>query len=180
MTRKTTTETKIPAKRGRRAYTADEREQILLEVARLYKMKFSQGHIATVLGKSPSTISDCIKELRKRWIEEQKHLTEEAIAEQVACHEMIYNEALQAWETAKKPVVIMVKETGVTPKGEIDKTVERIEPPRINPGLLTRASDSLKQIAALQGLPVHIEYTDINKALEAVKKAGFEVKEADE
>lgn len=164
----------MPRIKGRKA---DDREQLLLEVSRLHKKKFPQSHIATVLRLSPTTVSQMIKELRVRWQQEQMQNIEEAIADQIACHEMIYNEAIEAWESTKKPVVIMTKEVGVTPKGEIDKTIERIEPPKINPGLLTRASDSLKQIAALQGLPVHIEYTDTDKAIEAVTRKGYIVQD---
>jgi len=162
--------------RGRRR-SEDLKEQHYQKMADMRLRRYTQTQIAEELGISQKQVSDDLKVLRRQWKAKQEAATDEMISEHIETLEFLMHEALKAWQHSVTPKELITHETGITPKGEIDKTIIRKDPGSGNSAFLQQAASLLDRIAALKGLPGHVEYGDINRAIETVKKAGLKIDE---
>jgi hypothetical protein len=155
--------------------TPDTREQHYEKIAALRLRRYSQARIAKELGITQQQVSEDLKELRKRWKTKQAADTEELIAEQVETLEMLFTEAIDAWQHSRTPKDLITHESGITPKGEIDKTIIRKDLGAGNSAFLQQAAIILDKISALKGIPIHVETSDVNRAFDVLTKEGYVV-----
>ena len=151
----------------------DTREQHYQKMAEMRLRRYSQDRIAEELGITQAQVSIDLKELRKRWKTKQSADTEELIAEQVETLEMLFKEAIDAWQHSRTPKDLITHESGITPKGEIDKTIIRKDLGGGNSAFLQQASSILDKISALKGIPIHVENGDINRAYDVLTREGY-------
>ena len=151
----------------------DTREQHYQRMAEMRLRRYSQDRIAKELGITQAQVSIDLKELRKRWKTKQAADTEELIAEQVETLEMLFTEAIDAWQHSRTPKDLITHESGLTPKGVIDKTIIRKDLGAGNSAFLQQAAIILDKISALKGIPIHVEYGDVNRAFDLLIKEGY-------
>lgn len=170
--------------------TDDEILRDRADIARMRLLGMSQAEIADHLSKnrdytlSQQMISLDIKAVRSSWfktsIEDYDKLKLIELA-RLDDEEAI---ALAAWERSLKPIIR--RETGVTPKGEIDKKIfdeyedGSLAPRDGNPAFLARLESIRQRRCTILGFEAHQRSENINAAIDTLIAAGYIVRLPDE
>jgi predicted DNA-binding protein (UPF0251 family) len=137
---------------ARKTRTKTEREQALLEVARLDRRGCSQREIAAALGVSHKQVWYDLERIRERYREATHHERHAKVEEKRAQLREARWEAWQAWERSKEDARKVVEEEPTGAEGGRGKRVTTVEGRLPDPAYLRAVLETLRDESALLGL----------------------------
>lgn len=135
--------------------TRQEREEQRVKIVQLLAQGLTQSQIAEQLGLSQPQICYDLRLIRERWRQQQDFDFQEMTAEQLAKIDLTERDYWQGWNMSR-----------TDPSG-------RALPG--DPAYLSGVLTCIKQRCKLLGVDAVLKYRDINEAIAAVKRAGYEV-----
>jgi hypothetical protein len=154
----------------------DQVEKDRVELIRRYLQGETQQAIADSLGVSQGQIAYDLKIIRGRWLESMLRDFDELKSEQLAKIDLMESEAWSAWEKSKLPKITKSRKSASTPGGSIQEHVDKTEEREGNKVFLDIIDRCVLRRCAIIGIDAEIKYQDINQAIAAVVKAGYEVR----
>lgn len=103
----------------------DQVKKDRVEIADRYLKGETQESIAKALGLTQQQVSYDLQVIRRIWVENQLSSFNDRVSLQLAKIDKAEAEYWRAWEATKGEEEIQTHESGITPKGEIDKTIIR-------------------------------------------------------
>ncbi len=154
----------------------DQIEQDRVELTRRYLQGETQQEIADSMGLSQGQIAYDLKIIRQRWLDSMLRNFNELKSEQLAKIDLMESEAWAAWEKSKLPKITKSRKSASTPAGKINEEVDKTEEREWNKGFLDVIDRCVLRRCAIIGIDAEIKYQDLNQAIAAVIKAGYEVR----
>ncbi len=139
---------------GGAKWTATQREEKLLEVAKLDRRGWDQWSIAQFIGVSQPMVSGYLKQIRLRYKEEQLTERSDHVALMIAQYRETIDEAWRAWEKSKEPAMKEVTEVTFLDEGQREKITNYVEGRLPGSEYIRVIHSALQAIRELEGLDV--------------------------
>ena len=163
-----------------------ERDRDLAKIAKLYLAGKEQSEIAQILNAdrpyslSQQTISNDLKAVRREWMSIAIENYDKTKQIELARIEEDEGRILDAWDRSQTPRMVVMRESRTD--GTIDRQTQEEPgtgdtlPPLPNVGILHSLDRVRARRCAIVGFGSHQKHDDLDTAIWAVLRAGYEVK----